>query len=254
MNVKDEKANPHGITGFAAVYGSPGARVRFIGFFSIFWPFLIVVFFAGWLIAYAFPIKNIGGGMAGVLLIALAVVAWLAFASAAKRFESYVKGARGEEAVARELAMLPAGWDVFHGVPRGRFDGVCGGGDFDHIVIGPDTLFVIETKNWDGPVTLERGVMRVRGRTPNRSPVAQVRNEANELTGILKDAIPEGVVVTPVICFANNSYAADEGMIDDVHVCNARMLRSIIMETSGGFIDEQKRRLILDSLAHRLGA
>ena len=115
-------------------------------------------------------------------------------------------------------------------------------------------MFVIETKNWEGPVTLERGVMRVRGRTPNRSPVAQVRHEAGELAAILKGAMPEGVVVTPVICFANNSFAGDEGRIDDVNVCNARMLRNIIMETSGGFIDEHHRQLILDCLAQRVGA
>ena len=253
MNVKEQSASPHGVNGFAAVYGSPGARVRFMGFFSIFWPFLVVVFLAGWLVANAFP-GLVGHWTAGALLIALSVVAWAAFASAAKRFESYVKGARGEEAVARELAMLPAGWDVFHGVPRGHFEGACAGGDFDHVVIGPDTMFVIETKNWEGPVTLERGVMRVRGRTPNRSPVAQVRHEAGELAAILKGAMPEGVVVTPVICFANNSFAGDEGRIDDVNVCNARMLRNIIMETSGGFIDEHHRQLILDCLAQRVGA
>ena len=66
--------------------------------------------------------------------------------------------------------------------------------------------------------------------------------------------MPEGVVVTPVICFANNSFAGDEGRIDDVNVCNARMLRNIIMETSGGFIDEHHRQLILDCLAQRVGA
>ena len=107
--MKEQSASPHGVDGFAAVYGSPGTRVRFMGFFSIFWPFLVVVFFAGWLVANAFP-ELIGPWTAGALLIVLAVVAWAAFTSAAKRFESYIKGARGEEAVARELAMLPAGW------------------------------------------------------------------------------------------------------------------------------------------------
>ena len=253
MNMKEQRVAPHGVNGFASVYGSPGARVRFMGFFAIFWPFLVVVFLAGWLVANVFP-GLVSPGVAAVLLVALAVAAWAAFASAAKRFESYMKGARGEELVARELAMLPAGWDVFHGVPRSGFDGSCTGGDFDHVVVGPDTLFVIETKNWEGPVTLERGTMRVRGRTPNRSPVAQVRREAGELAALLKDAVPAGIVVTPVICFANNSFSGDEGRIDDVNVCNARMVRTIIMETAGGFIDENHRRLILDHLAQRVGA
>ena len=131
--------------------------------------------------------------------------------------------------VARELALLPSGWDVFNGVPRSGLEGFAGGSDFDHIVIGPDTMFVIETKNWEGPISLGHGLLRVRGRAPRRSPVAQVRRESMELAAILKDIMPEGIIVTPVICFAGDGFIAEESKIDDVSVCNARMLRNIIL-------------------------
>lgn len=237
--------------GFATIGGSPGARVRFMGFFCIFWPFLIVILIAGWLLHCTFPVA-VAPPIAGLLLLVLATVAWISFTSAEKRFESFLKGARGEEMVARELSLLPLGWDVFHGIPRSGIEALAGGNDFDHIVIGPDTMFVIETKHWDGPVTLERGTLRVRGHVPRRSPVAQVRREAMELAEILKDAMPEGIVVTPVICFAGDGFVPEEGRIDDVSICNARMIRNIILETSGGEIDERHRRLIIECLSRRL--
>lgn len=251
MQIAETSSTPPPASKFATICGSPGARVRFMGFFCIFWPFLIVLLIAGWLLHCAFPVP-MESWVAAVLLILLAGVAWVAFNSAEKRFESFLKGARGEEMVARELSLLPAGWDVFHGIARSGFEAFAGGSDFDHIVIGPDTMFVIETKYWDGPVTLEHGMLRVRGRLPRRSPVAQVRREAIELAGILKDAMPQGIVVTPVICFAGDGLVPEEGRIDDVSVCNARMIRNIIMETAGGEIDEPHRRLIVEALMHRV--
>jgi len=251
MQSVEKKSNTTPSSKFATICGSPGARVRFMGFFFIFWPFLVVLFVAGWLLRCTFPVP-ISQSVSGILLLVLAAVAWIAFNSAEKRFGSFLKGARGEEMVARELSLLPSGWDVFHGIARNGLEAFAGGSDFDHIVIGPDTMFVIETKNWHGPVTLEHGTLRVRGRIPHRSPVAQVRREALDLAAILKDAMPEGIVVTPVICFAGDSFVPEEGRIDDVSVCNARMVRNIILETSGGEIDEQHRRLIIEALTHRV--
>lgn len=239
------------VDGFASICGSPGARVRFMGFFCIFWPFLLVVFAAGWLLNSALPV-SISPPVAGLLLLALVLVAWIAFSSAGRRFEAFLKGARGEEIVARELALLPSGWDVFHGVPRAGIEGMAGGGDFDHIVVGPNSVFVIETKNWDGPVTVDRGVMRVRGKVPGRSPVAQARKEAMQLAGLIRDSLPEGMAVKPLVCFAGDAFADDEVQVDDVGVCNVRVLRNIILEADGEEIDDGHRRSIIEKLSARL--
>ena len=110
---------------FATICGSPGARVRFMGFFFIFWPFLVVLFVAGWLLHCTFPVK-IPQYISGILLLLLATVAWIAFNSAEKRFGSFLKGARGEEMVARELSLLPSGWDVFHGIARNGLEVLAG--------------------------------------------------------------------------------------------------------------------------------
>ena len=142
--------------GYAEVHGSPGARVRFLGFSTIYWPFLVVLFLCGWFLQAALP-APVPRVAAGVALGLLVLAAWASSGSCARRFERILKGARGEEEAARELALLPDGWTVFHGVPRGGFDAMAGGGDFDHVALGPRALFVVETKNWRGPVRVEEG-------------------------------------------------------------------------------------------------
>lgn len=55
------------------------------------------------------------------------------------------KGAEGERIVSNFLNKLPVGYFVFNDVmlPDGR-------GNIDHVVIGPNGIFVIETKNFSG--------------------------------------------------------------------------------------------------------
>ena len=67
------------------------------------------------------------------------------------------RGAEGEEATAEALAQLPGGsWTVFHDVkwPGRRYANV------DHIVVGPPGVFVIDSKNWSGDVSITDGVLR----------------------------------------------------------------------------------------------
>jgi Nuclease-related domain len=63
-----------------------------------------------------------------------------------RQFGQWWKGARGEEAVARELEPLAArGYRIIHDVDKGY-------GNIDHIVVGPTGVFVLETKAWRGRV------------------------------------------------------------------------------------------------------
>jgi hypothetical protein len=89
------------------------------------------------------------------------------------RIAAFFKGAAGEEAVARVLASLPAGFEVFHSLDLGGGLLMWRRGDLDHLVVGPTGIFAIETKNWQGTVTLEQGELRVDGVLPGRSPVRQ---------------------------------------------------------------------------------
>jgi hypothetical protein len=72
-------------------------------------------------------------------------------------------GAAGERQTAALLARLPAGWHVAHDIADGR-------GNWDHVVIGPTGIYVIDTKTYNGEVsvaddTLRSGRMRTSGGT-----------------------------------------------------------------------------------------
>lgn len=218
---------------YAEVHGSPGARVRFLGFSTIYWPFLLVLFLCGWFLQAALP-APVPRAAAGVALGLLVLAAWASSGSCARRFDRILKGARGEEEAARELALLPAGWTVFHGVPRGGFDAMAGGGDFDHVALGARSVFVIETKNWSGPVRIEDAVFVAGGVRVPRSPVVQARREAIELARALRGVLPEGAAVRPLVCFAGNGLEEDRTAVDDTPVCNVRALLDVLRERDAG--------------------
>lgn len=213
---------------YAEVHGSPGARVRFLGYSTIYWPFLLALFLGGWFLQAALP-APVPRTAAGVALGLIVLAAWSASGPCSRRFDRILKGARGEEEAARELALLPPGWTILHGVPRGGFDAMAGGGDFDHVVVGPRALFVVETKNWRGPVRVdERGAVTVAGLSIARSPVAQVRREARDLARLLRGALPDGAAVRGVVCFAGDSLEGARADVDGTPLCNLSELRALL--------------------------
>lgn len=236
---------------YATVYGSPGARVRFLGLADIYWPFLAMIFLAGWFLQAALPVA-IPRWASGAALALLAVAAWFASDRCSRRFGNYLKGAYGEEIVARELAVLPAGWTIFHGVPRPGLDPVRGGADYDHVVLGPCGLVVVETKNWSGPLRIENGTVSVVGVRAVRSPVVQARREAAELARSLRGLLPEGLPVLGLVCFASDGLEGDGADIDGTPVCNVRVLRERLLALPAAPIDDELRaRLVSNLLARR---
>ena len=209
---------------FATVHGSPGARVRFFGLADIYGPFVLVVFLCGYFLHAALPLR-MPQTLAAALLAAVALSAWAVSDRCARRFGMFLKGAQGEEAVARELALLPAGWTIFHGVPsRSRR----GGQDFDHVALGPGGLFAIETKNWAGPLRVEGGAVTVGGAPVSRSPVVQARRQADELASALRGILPEDFPVAGIVCFASNGMDVDAADVDGTPVCNLRALGRLL--------------------------
>ena len=232
---------------FATVHGSPGARVRALGLAVTYWPFLVVLFLAGWFLHAALPVAVRPAAAAGALLL-LALLAWAALGRAGRRYRNYLKGARGEEIVARELSLLPGDWTVFHGVPRGGFEAMCGGSDFDHVALGPGALYVVETKNWAGPVRVEGGAVTSGGVPASRSPVAQVRREANALRRRLARALPPDVPVRGVVCFASNGLERDHADVDGTPLCNVRDLRALLLSARDPAIGPDRRRALVEEL------
>jgi len=144
----------------ARVHGSPGSRVRLLGLGRSLWPLVLVFIALGYLIRAALPIPAISTSVAGLLFLALAVAVAAATNYSRDRLGNYLKGARGEEAVARALDRLPADWHVFHGVALDDTPLSTGGGaDIDHVVVAPHAIFAIETKNWSGAISATRDTL-----------------------------------------------------------------------------------------------
>jgi len=92
--------------------------------------------------------------------------------SSYQRYARYRKGFHGEQEVSRALQNLG---DTYYVVNDARIPG----GNIDHIVLGPNGVFVLETKNFTGRVRCEgdRWVDR-RDRDIRRSPSLQVKRNA----------------------------------------------------------------------------
>lgn len=129
-------------------------------------PLLMVLPFVGLFLGMALPVQlSLWMSAVGVALALLAV--FLVFIWSERRLTRFILGARGEEVVARVLARLPEGYEVYHSAWLGRGRRL----DIDHVVVGPTGLFLVETKNWAGPIWVEDGQLR-------RSAGAGVRGPA----------------------------------------------------------------------------
>ncbi len=123
----------------------------------------------------------------------------------------YFKGARGEEMAAGELAHLSAEWTVFNGIvlPNGQ--------DVDHIAVGPQGIFVIETKHWRGEVAIENGQVIAEGRIIRKSPIVQVRQAMSAVAETLDCPLAS---VNGILCFAGRQFARGAVCADEILVCS----------------------------------
>jgi hypothetical protein len=140
--------------------------------------------------------------------------------------------------VAVLLAALPRGYHVFH-----DFD--CGApGAIDHVVVGPNGLFAVETKCWSGRVTYEDSGLRVNGVEPSRPPLRQARSSAQALTRFLSERLGSAPPCTPVVCFASDTFEPDQLMVDNAVVCNASELHSLLVTHAGHLTADECERIV----------
>lgn len=78
---------------------------------------------------------------------------------------SFLKGATGEQAVARKIDDLPDDFCVIHDLATPF-------GNLDHVVIGPTGVFILETKNWKGTITTDgKGGILHNDMPPKKAPI-----------------------------------------------------------------------------------
>lgn len=198
----------------AKIHGIPGEWARVKGTVAGLWPLFLGVFAAGCASVLIATSPLIG---ATALVCALLWIIWSLMAGL-RRVESFYKGARGEEKVSGILENLPDSYHVFNDFTVGR-------NHIDHVVAGPGGVFAIETKFWNGKVTVEDGHVLVDGQLPDRSPLNQAIREATLVRNALVAAGWDGLV-TPVVAFASDSFDAHRANLKGTIVINSNELRS----------------------------
>ena len=198
----------------AKIHGIPGEWARVKGTVAGLWPLFLGVFFAGISVALVviFPFAG-----ATALVCSLLWIIWSLMAGL-RRVESFYKGARGEEKVSEILKSLPDAYHVFNDFTVGR-------NHVDHVVAGPGGVFAIETKFWNGTVTVEDGHVLLDGQLPDRSPLNQAIREATLVRNALVAAGWNGLV-TPVVAFASDSFTAHRANLKGTIIINSNELRS----------------------------
>ncbi|MGN6753342.1 MAG: nuclease-related domain-containing protein [Intrasporangium sp.] len=129
-------------------------------------------------------------------------------------------GADGERRVATELAKLPASWQVLHDRLLRPGQSLT---NIDHIVIGPSGLYLIDSKNWAGAVSVYNGTLwQHNGASRCRTDaLKQVLHAGAEVESAI------GLPVTPMIVLAGASSAKFlPCRVEGVEVVPARKLRS----------------------------
>jgi hypothetical protein len=228
---------------FAKVYGSPGEAPRVLGLLRAFWPLLVICFATGYLVRAALPRPGLEPTHVGVLFFLVAVAAAILLAWGDRRLGNFLKGAKGEEWVAHELAFLNAKHTVFNGLRLGG-----GKQNFDHIIVGPSGIFVVETKNWRGSVEFHDGKLYAGGKEPSRPPLKQVKAATAELVAWIDDAGYGDIPVHSVLCFLGTRLPEEIMNVNGVVVCTGKKLVEVLQETFDDPIPGTRVEQVVDEL------
>lgn len=159
----------------------------------------------------------------------------------ARRADHYRRGAEGEEATGEALTgLVPTSWVVIHDVAwPGRTVA-----NIDHVAVGPTGVFVIDSKNWSGQVTLDGGVLR-QGRRARTSTVRSAEAARAAVAALLPQMRPEHVYA--VLCFSGEDGEAPDGCVDGVLVCSTESLLTLLTSRPA-VVPDQSVRAVADTL------
>jgi len=214
-----------------------------MGLLRAFWPLLFICLATGYLFRALIPFPVLGLSQVGILFFLVAVVAAMLLAWGDRRLGNFLKGAKGEEWVAHELSFLTSEYTVFNGL---RLSG--GKQNFDHIVIGPAGVFVVETKNWKGSVEFRGGKLYAGGKEPSRPPLKQVKAATAELVSWVDDAGWGDIPVHSVLCFISTELPEEIMNVNGIVVCSGERLIDVLQETFDKPIAEAMRKQVVDEL------
>lgn len=143
---------------------------------------------------------------------------------------------QAQQELARTLAQLPDEYHVFHGLIFQRQY-------VDHVVLGPNGLFLISTKSQKGKITLAKESLRLDGKRFMHDMIQACWQQTQSLTRQLELHYVAGVQLTPVICF-NRAEVEILRPIRGVHIAQADALVPLIMQHEDSISPERIIKLI----------
>lgn len=132
--------------------------------------------------------------------------------------------ARGEARVGAELEKLyREGFHVFHDWDRGR-------GNVDHVAVGPQGVFAVETKAWSGEISAEGGRLKRNGWfVYENKPVTQAMGNAFAVRALIGETYGTEPFVVPILCFSRAEVLC-YGPVSKVEVTSIGALARVVME------------------------
>lgn len=156
-------------------------------------------------------------------------------------------GRDGERAVGQLLENLHRqGFQVLHDVGNDR-------GNLDHILIGMNGIFTVETKMASKPegrsqVEYDGERILIDGFEPDRNPIGQAKAQANWLRGVLKERTGRDFPVQPVVVYPG-WYVAKQPSGVEVWVLNEKALPAFI-EHRSPCLQQEDVSLVYACIAH----
>lgn len=222
----------------ATMLGVPGDAARRRGLHRVLFPLVFMSFFIGLGVGLMGSDALGTPWWVGFLVTFIAFLCLLYFCKQIPQaVYGFFKGARGEEMVASELARLPSTWTIFNGLilPDGR--------DVDHVAVGPQGVFVIETKHWRGTVDIENNQLLAEGRPlpEGRSPMLQVQKATAGVALTLQ--VPK-TKMFGVLCFAGTQFVGSAYEMDEMIVCSYLNLETLLCDRDIVLDDAERARII----------
>ena len=161
--------------------------------------------------------------VAGMTMVYAAIKIW----RASKRLAQIRLGRDGERAVAEHLEWLRRmDFVVFHDVPNGD-------ANVDHVVIGPQGVFTIETKTHSKPVrgeckvTVAAGEVFANGIRMDRNPLVQAKAQATWMGNFLRESQFQPFV-WPVVVFPGWYIESFDIQTEGIWVLETKALKKFI--------------------------
>jgi hypothetical protein len=159
---------------------------------------LIILIFILVIRSYQYPLYSI------LFFPTIAAILFIIRKRLIRWYSNWKKGAKGEDSVKKELKKLGNEYFVTHNIYLPKKED-----DIDHIAIGKNGIFVIETKNYSGKICSDGdewyGFYEGRWQRTDKNPGKQVKGNALALRDFLQQKYPKlsNIWIEPIVVFTN---------------------------------------------------